>query len=151
MAVTSSFKHHKVSLHFSHVPSIPYDSVPSSLIINIGYKDSYPSPLQSYRCRKHCSTLCWSCTGKRPQRFLKERTPMAARKHYAPQHTQRNLICPTYYSLQCIETTYHFQMSRIITHLELVCQIILQQISKYSMYAECKPPPRSFSFYPRKQ
>lgn len=34
------------------------------------------------------------------KRFLKERTPMATRKHCALQLSQRNRICPTYYSLQ---------------------------------------------------
>lgn len=49
--------------------------------------------LQKLQVQTYSSTLCWSWADKSPQDFWKKGPPWL-------QQSQRNLICPTYYSLQ---------------------------------------------------
>lgn len=97
---TSGFRCHKASPDFSVCTEHPLTfSTQCSLTANISYKDSYPLPSEVTGAEVflYCM-LEQSC--QKASRFLKERTPMAPRKHCALQQSQRNLICPTYYSLQ---------------------------------------------------
>lgn len=96
----SSSRYHKASPDFSICTEHPLKlSTRCSLTANISYKDSYPLPSEVTGAEVLLySMLEWSC--QKASRFLKERTPMAPRKHCALQQSQRNLICPTYYSLQ---------------------------------------------------
>lgn len=97
---TSSFRYHKASPDFSVCTEHRLKlSTQCSLTANISYKDSYPLPSEVTGAEVLLySMLEWSC--QKASRFLKERTPMAPRKHCALQQSQRNPICPTYYSLQ---------------------------------------------------
>lgn len=98
---TSGFKYHKASLKFSICTK-------HSLKLNTNAPLLPKSPTKTvilYSSKvTGAEVLLFSMlelSSQRASRFWKEKTPMATRKHCTLQQSQRNLICPTYHSLQC--------------------------------------------------
>lgn len=97
---TSGFKHHRKSLDFNicakhslklstNAPSLPRAATKTVIL--------YSSKVTGAEVLLY-SMLESNC--QKASRFLKERAPMATRRHCVPQQSQRNLKYATYYSVQ---------------------------------------------------